>query len=59
VVSDAGGTALTPTAGANVGLALLSDDGKSLTFPSTITAFVIEFVPRSENVLSTVWPSGV
>lgn len=59
VVSDAAGTALTPTAGANVGIALLSDDGKSLTFPSTVTGFVIEFVPRSENPLSGLWVSGV
>ena len=30
IVSDAAGTALSPTAGANVGIALLSDDGKSV-----------------------------
>lgn len=48
VVSDAGGTAVSPTAGANVGIALLSDDGKSLTFPTTVTGFVIEYMPRGE-----------
>lgn len=44
-VGDAAATALSPTAGANVGLALISDDGKTITFPTTVTAFVIEYVP--------------
>jgi len=57
IVSDAAGTALTPTAGANVGIALLSDDGKSLTFPSTVTAFVIEYVPRpAVDITSSLYP---
>lgn len=55
VVSDASGTAVSPTAGANVGLALLSDDGTTLTFPTTVTAFVIEYIPRSAVALSTVF----
>lgn len=59
VVSDAGGTALSPTAGANVGLALLSDDGTTLTFPTTVTGFVLEYVPRPDTALSTLWASGV
>ena len=42
-VTDAGGTALTPTAGANLGLAKISDDGKTITFPTTITGFTIEY----------------
>lgn len=58
-ISDAGGTALTPTAGANVGLALLSDDGTTLTFPTTVTGFVLEYVPRPGTALSTLWASGV
>jgi hypothetical protein len=58
-VSDAGGTALSPTAGANVGLALLSDDGTTLTFPTTVTGFVLEYVPRPDTALSTLWASGV
>ncbi len=45
IVSDAAGTAVSPTAGANVGIALLSDDGKTVTFPTTATAFIIEYVP--------------
>ena len=48
--------ALTPTAGANVGLALLSADGTTLTFPSTITGFVIEYIPRSNTALSSTYP---
>lgn len=57
IVSDAAGTALSPTAGANVGIALLSDDGKSLTFPSTVTAFVIEYVPRpAVDITSSLYP---
>ncbi len=47
---------LTPTAGANVGLALLSDDGTTLTFPSTITGFVLEYIPRSATALSDNYP---
>lgn len=46
-ISDAGGTPVTPTAGANVGLATLSDDGKTITFPTTVTAFIIEYMPRT------------
>lgn len=44
-LSDAGGTAVSPTAGANIGIALISDDGKTITFPTTVTAFVIEYLP--------------
>ena len=54
-VSDAGGTAVSPTAGANMGIALLSDDGRTLTFPTTVTAFVIEYIPRSDTALSSVF----
>lgn len=53
-VSDAGGTAIVPPGGASaaLGVALLSDDGKTLTFPNTITAFVLQYRPRSSNALS-------
>jgi len=40
---------------ANMGIALLSDDGRTLTFPTTVTAFVIEYMPRSETALSAVF----
>jgi hypothetical protein len=55
-ITDAAGTALTPTASANVGLALLSDDGTTLTFPTTVTGFVIEYIPRSNTALSDNYP---
>jgi hypothetical protein len=48
-VSDAGATAISPTAGANVGLAKISDDGKTITFPTTVTAFVIEYIPLTAS----------
>lgn len=44
-VTDAGGTATT-------GIALISDDGKTITFEAVITAFVITYYPRAENLLS-------
>lgn len=45
IVTDSGGTAGAP--GANgPGIALLSDDGKTLTFEGTVTGFVLEYVPR-------------
>jgi len=53
IVSDASGTALVPPGGASaaVGIALLSDDGKTLTFPNTITAFVLTYVPRNPSAV--------
>ena len=57
VVGDAGSTAFSPTVGANVGLALLSDDGKSLTFPTTVTAFVLEYVPKpAVDITTALYP---
>ena len=59
-VSDAGGTAVTAATSSVMGVALLSDDGKTLTFPTTITAFVLEYVPRSAvDLATTKWPVGV
>lgn len=57
IVSDSGGTAIIPPggAGAAVGIALLSDDGKTITFPNTITAFVLEYMPRSEVDLTDTY----
>lgn len=46
-ITDIAGTVLTPTAGANVGLARISDDGTTLTFATAdVTAFTIQYVPR-------------
>lgn len=47
VVSDASGTPTSPTASTIVGLATISDDGKTITFPTTVTAFVIAYMPRT------------
>lgn len=45
-VTDVAGTVLTPTAGANVGLARISDDGTTLTFATAdVTAFIVEYMP--------------
>lgn len=56
VVTDAGGAAGAP--GANgPGIALLSDDGKTLTFEGTVTGFVIEYVPRAALDMGTLYPS--
>lgn len=57
-VTDAGGTADAP--GTNgPGTALLSDDGKTLTFEGTVTGFVLEYIPRSNTDLEDNWVSGV
>jgi hypothetical protein len=46
-VTDVGGTPLSPAAGTVVGLATLSNDGKTITFPggSDVTALVLEYIP--------------
>lgn len=55
-VTDAAGTAVTANTSTVMGVALLSDDGTTLTFPTTITGFVLEYVPRPNTDLDTVWP---
>lgn len=58
VVTDAGGTAAAPgaTGNANVaGVALLSDDGTTLTFEGTVKAIVVEYIPRSAVDPSTAF----
>lgn len=60
-LTDSGGTAAAPPtatayAGAAVGLAKLSDDGKTLTFEGTVTGFVIEyFAPAGLDLVDGVW----
>lgn len=54
VVTDAGGTAVTTDTGARVGIAKLSDDGKTLTFPNTVTQVTVEYIPRSSVDLASV-----
>lgn len=50
-ITDVGGTAIIPPGGASaaMGIAKLSDDGKEITFPNTVTAFVLQYIPRSET----------
>lgn len=61
IFTDAGGTAIVPPGGASsaVGIAKISDDGKTITFPNTITAFTIEYMARaSVDVTSAVLPQS-
>lgn len=46
IMTDTGGTALAGDA-TSPGVAKLSDDGKTITFEGTVTAFVITYIPRS------------
>jgi hypothetical protein len=59
-ITDASGTVVSPATSSAVGLAKLSDDGKTLTFASAdVTAFVIEYEPMPANDLSASFASGV
>lgn len=52
-ITDAGGAVLTPSTSTVVGLALLSDDGKTLTFPTAdVTEFVLVYRPRAAVSMS-------
>jgi hypothetical protein len=44
-------------AGAAVGVATISDDGKTITFPNTVTAFTIIYMPRSDTDVTTTFPT--
>lgn len=58
IVTDAGGTAGAP--GANgPGVALLSDDGRTVTFEGDVTGFVIEYVPRAAVPLTDLFPDNI
>jgi len=52
ITADSGGTAYDAGA-SSVGVALLSDDGTTLTFNSQVTAFVLSYMPRPLNNPST------
>lgn len=61
-VTDAGGTAqllqLAGASGAQVltpGIATLSDDGNTLTFPAQVSGFVLEYIPRSVQDVTTLF----
>ncbi len=55
VMTDAGGTGVTAATSAVAGLALLSDDGTTITFTTTITGMVLEYIPRSDTTFSTLF----
>lgn len=48
-MTDAGGTAIVPPGGASaaLGIAKISDDGKTITFPNAIAAFTLQYLPRA------------
>lgn len=49
LVADAGATPKIPVGGAGLtpGICTLSDDGKTLTFPNTVTGVTVQYVPRA------------
>lgn len=58
IFTDIAGDLISATTHTVVGAARISDDGKSITFPSAdVTAFTIEYLPRS-NVDMTTLPTG-
>jgi len=56
IVGPPTSTLLIPPGGANVavGVARISDDGKTITFPNTITGFTIAYAPRSFTDVTVV-----
>lgn len=61
IVTDSGGTAAVPPGGANsgAGVALLSDDGTTLTFPNSVTNVCCEFYPESATALTAAFGESV
>lgn len=57
IVTDAGGTALVPQAD-SPGVAKLSDDGTEITFQAGVTAFVLQYYPRSETAMTDNYASS-
>ncbi len=47
-ITDAGGTPSST-------VATISDDGKTLTFESTVTGFVLEYQPRPAHAMTDIW----
>ena len=48
-------TLLVPPGGANtaVGVARVSDDGSTITFPNTVTGFEIQYMPRTKTAMTS------
>lgn len=53
-VTDKDGAAIIPPGGpgAAMGIAKIDDAGKTITFPNTITGFVLQYEPRSETAMT-------
>lgn len=49
VAGDVGASMIVPPGGAGlaVGVARISDDGKTITFPNTVTGFTITYLPKT------------
>ena len=58
ILTDPSGTPIVPPGGASaaVGIAKISDDGKTITFPNTVTGFVLQYMPRASVDSSGVLP---
>jgi hypothetical protein len=54
ILTDVGGAAVTAATSTVVGIVTISDDGKTLTFPVALTAFTIEYIPRSAVDMTAV-----
>jgi len=59
-VAPVGATVVTAATSGVVGICTLSDDGKTLTFPSSTQATAITFfyLPVPKTAMSTIYPSG-
>jgi len=56
IVGDVSSTGVTANDSTVVGIATISDDGKTLTFPNgDATAFVIEYIPRASVDVTTAF----
>ncbi len=55
LLADSAATPLLPPGGAStaVGIAALSADGTTITFPNTITAMILEYVPRPLTAMTS------
>lgn len=56
VITDAAGTAAGGVSPQNIGVALISDDGTTLTFDGAVSGFIIEYMPRANAPMSTSYP---
>lgn len=57
VVTDVDGTMLDPTNSTAAGVARISDDGTTITFPEAdVTGFVITYIPRAQVTMTSAFP---